>query len=68
MENILCLCPNHHSLFDEYGFTINEQFELIGLVEKLPRNKDKILRVDKKHKINPEFLRYHNEKYFELSK
>lgn len=68
IENILCLCPNHHSLFDEYGFTINEQFELIGLVEKLPRNKDKILRVDKKHKINPEFLRYHNEKYFELSK
>ena len=68
IENILCLCPNHHSLFDEYGFTINEQFELIGLVEELPRNKDKILRVDKKHKINPEFLRYHNEKYFELSK
>jgi putative restriction endonuclease len=39
-ENILCLCPNHHSLFDNFGFYIDpETLEINGLSnEKVNQN------------------------------
>ena len=24
----VCLCPNHHDMFDDYGFTINEDLTI----------------------------------------
>ena len=30
-ENILCLCPNHHVLFEHGGLTVGEDLSLIGL-------------------------------------
>ena len=32
IENIICLCPNHHSQFDVFGFYIDgDTFEIKGL-------------------------------------
>ncbi|MCW8328919.1 HNH endonuclease [Photobacterium sp. SDRW27] len=50
-SNILCLCPNHHILFDNGGFTINEDLSLNGI--------DGDLVTTKKHKINLNFVAYH---------
>ena len=27
-SNMLCLCPNHHSMFDDYGFTIDDDLSI----------------------------------------
>jgi putative restriction endonuclease len=54
-DNLLCLCPNHHVLFDLGGFTIASDFKLIGVPGRL--------HVHPKHKLNQEHLRYHREHY-----
>ena len=55
-DNILCLCPNHHVLFDYGGFTISDDFSLIGI--------EGILNVHPRHKIDVENIHYHQEHYF----
>jgi len=50
-SNILCLCPNHHVLFDNGGFTINEDMSFNGI--------DGHLITNKKHKIDLRFINYH---------
>lgn len=55
-NNMIVLCPNDHLLFDEYGFTIDDDFKLIGREGKL--------NVIPDHEINKENLRYHRNKYF----
>lgn len=54
-NNVICLCPNHHVLFDNGGFTIADDLSLIGL--------DGTLRTMKKHTIGLEFIKYHHEHY-----
>ena len=56
IENILCLCPNHHVLFDNGAFTIRDDYEFIGLQGKL-------MRVEV-HDINSDYLKYHREHYY----
>lgn len=56
-DNLLCLCPNHHVMFDYGGFSILENFELIGLKGKL--------NIIKSHKINKEYLKYHLEHFYD---
>ena len=53
--NILCLCPNHHVLFDIGAFTIQDDFKLEGMEGKLTVNKE--------HPISQEFLYYRREHY-----
>ena len=55
-SNLLCLCPNHHVMFDKGGFTISDDFYCIGL------DGDVYLKV--KHEISLEHLRYHREHYY----
>lgn len=55
LDNLLCLCPNHHVMFDFGGFTIDDDFTLIGLDGKLNVKAD--------HRINKEFLKYHREHF-----
>lgn len=55
-DNLLCLCPNHHILFDYGAFTIAEDLTLIGIEGRL--------HVHPKHQINAEHTRYHREHYF----
>jgi putative restriction endonuclease len=54
--NMLCLCPNHHKLLDSGGIRINERFEVI---EFSTDNVLGQLRQFGRHKIDPEFLRWH---------
>ena len=38
LGNILCLCPNHHALFDFGSFSISEDLSLLGVVGRLRRH------------------------------
>jgi putative restriction endonuclease len=55
-DNILCLCPNHHVMFDLGAFSVAEDFKLIGI--------DGNLRVRKGHDIGVQHLAYHREHVF----
>ena len=52
-DNILCLCPNCHILFDLGAVTINEDFSLNGLAGTL--------RTLPEHPLNSEHVTYHRE-------
>jgi putative restriction endonuclease len=54
-ENLICLCPNHHVLFDLGGFRIADDLSLIGM--------DGRLSMHPTHKINLDHVRYHREHY-----
>lgn len=54
-ENILCLCPNHHVLFDHSGVGIDEDLSLIGLEGHLVTHPQ--------HQIDEAHLRYRREHY-----
>ncbi len=56
LDNILCLCPNHHVLFDYGGFAIADDFSLLGVEGKL------IVKAE--HRINLAHIQYHREHYF----
>ncbi|WP_202596083.1 YDG/SRA domain-containing protein [Ensifer adhaerens] len=58
-QNILCLCPNHHVMFDLGVFSINDDFSLVGIPGRLTRGKW--------HDISVEHLRYHR-KHFSADK
>ena len=51
IENLLCLCPNHHLMFDKGVFFVNEDMSLDGI--------DGGLLVHKSHTISSEFFEYH---------
>lgn len=57
IENLLCLCPNHHVMFDYGGFAVLDDFSLIG--EK------GVLKVKPNHNINKEFLKYHLDHFYD---
>ena len=54
--NVLCLCPNHHALFDLGAFTINDDFTLSGMVEGT-------LRTVQRHAIDFPQLLYRRTQY-----
>ena len=56
-ENILCLCPNHHTMFDLGTIAIDENLTVLGL-------NGAALTVYPKHKISKEFLKYHREHHY----
>ena len=55
LDNTLCLCPNHHVLFDHSGITIDEDLSLVGVEGRLA--------VHPRHSINYNYLRYRREHY-----
>jgi len=55
LDNTLCLCPNHHGLFDHSGVGIAENLSLIGAEGQL--------LVHAQHRVNKDHLRYHREHY-----
>jgi len=60
IENMLCLCPNHHDQFDYYSFYIDaDSLEIIGLSDL----KGKKLNIHSRHKIDKDFLNYHKKEY-----
>ncbi|WP_353145826.1 YDG/SRA domain-containing protein [Chryseobacterium sp.] len=54
LDNILCLCPNHHVMFDKGMFSILDTYQLIGC------ETGKLI-VDKNHRINATNLQYHRK-------
>lgn len=50
-SNLLCLCPNHHVMFDKGIFTINDNLSLVGLPGELHVHND--------HFIDLKNLQYH---------
>jgi len=54
-DNILCLCPNHHVLFDHGGVAIGEDLSLDGVEGRL--------YVDPQHQIGEDHLRYRRDHY-----
>jgi hypothetical protein len=55
LDNVLCLCPNHHVLLDGGAFSIADNFSLIGAGGRL--------RVAKGHDINREHLQHHRRRF-----
>jgi putative restriction endonuclease len=55
LDNLLCLCPNHHLLFDVGAIAISDDMALIGIHGKL--------RIAAKHRINLDHIRYHRSRY-----
>jgi len=55
LENLLCLCPNHHLMFDKGVFCLDDSFNLIGI--------DGRLHLNPKHDISKEFLNYHRSMF-----
>jgi len=54
--NLICLCPNHHLMFDKGMFAIEEILNLIGIQGKL--------KVKPNHKLEKENLDYHKQHVF----
>ena len=59
-DNILCLCPNHHVLFDSGAVVITDELELVDTTSgrRLGR-----LRTEPTHQVAPEFIRYHRARF-----
>jgi putative restriction endonuclease len=53
LENLLCLCPNHHVLFDNGAFGITDTLNFVKANGKLT--------VVRGHNINAEHLRFHRQ-------
>ena len=58
VENLLCLSPNMHVLFDKGSIAVADDFTLIGV----PGN----LEVHQDHPISLDYLRYHREHIYKL--
>ncbi|WP_371617918.1 HNH endonuclease [Streptomyces sp. NBC_00454] len=58
LENLLCLCPNHHKQFDHFGIYIDVDWavrhtrsgEQIGTLTLIPG-----------HRVDPEYVEYHRD-------
>lgn len=55
LDNLLCLCPNHHVLLDYGAVAIADDLSLLGVPGQLT--------VHAKHCLEPEHLRYHRSRY-----
>ncbi|UHG90058.1 YDG/SRA domain-containing protein [Spirosoma oryzicola] len=56
LTNLLCLCPNHHVMFDFGGFSIADDLSLLGVKGKLYNHKS--------HVVGIEYLQYHRQHFF----
>ena len=57
-DNIICLCSNHHVLFDKGAFSVEDDLKLIGLVGQL--------HIANGHVISRDSLKYHREHYLNI--
>ena len=54
ISNLICLCPNHHVMFDRGGFSIKDDMTIIGI-------ENKKLNIHEDHKLNKSNLKYHRQ-------
>lgn len=63
IENMLCLCPNHHDQFDSLSFYIDpSNLEIVGLKDLVGKK----LFVNSRHNIDANFLEYQKKRYLDL--
>jgi putative restriction endonuclease len=55
VDNVLCLCPNHHLLFDVGAIQIADNLMLIGAPGKV--------QTTATHPLNLEYVKYHRNHY-----
>ncbi|MDC3314325.1 HNH endonuclease [Alphaproteobacteria bacterium] len=60
IQNMLCLCPNHHEQFDAFTYYIDPVTNLISHLSGFDGQK---LYIHNKHKISSEFLAYHQSQF-----
>jgi len=56
IDNVICLCPNHHVMFDKGVFSIDDNLELIGILTGK-------LFCHKQHYLNKSNLEYHRKSH-----
>lgn len=54
VDNLLCLCPNHHVMFDRGSFSISDSLTLLGELSGS-------ITIHKKHIIELDNLKYHRD-------
>ena len=52
IDNVLCLCPNHHVLFDTHAIHISDELSIIETGQKL--------RLINEHSLNFNYIHYHH--------
>lgn len=57
LDNVLCLCPNHHALFDFGSFSVAPDYALLGLPGRL--------RLHAAHQPDPAQLTYHRQHIYQ---
>lgn len=55
-DNVLCLCPNHHIMFDKGLFSIDDNLELVGVLSGK-------LIIHIQHRLNNSNLEYHRKSH-----
>lgn len=60
VNNVMCLCPNHHVQFDLGVFVINDDFTVLDLSTGQHKG---VLRQLPEHNIALEHIRYHRDHY-----
>ncbi|MEU5162625.1 HNH endonuclease [Streptomyces sp. NPDC020875] len=56
LENLLCLCPNHHKQFDTFSIFIDEHWSV-----RLTSSGEARWELTRRHRINPEYVAYHRD-------
>jgi len=56
LANLLCLCPNHHVMFDKGVISISDDYKVIGVINEK-------LKLHTNHKIDQNNLKYHRESH-----
>ncbi|MFE9607057.1 YDG/SRA domain-containing protein [Streptomyces sp. NPDC006012] len=59
--NVLCLCPNCHVRLDIGAIVIDEDWSIIVRAGALGRDILPKLKRHRKHKVHPDYIRYHRE-------
>lgn len=56
LANLICLCPNHHKMFDFGSFSISDDYSLLGC-------ENGSLKVLKQHMLSSKSLAYHRKQH-----
>lgn len=62
-DDILCLCPNHHVMFDDGMLAIADDGTVIERDHAGTETKRHTLTTHPNHRINPDYLAYHRRHY-----
>ena len=58
LSNLLCLCPNHHSQFDNAGWYISDEFDVIEVISGLTLG---VIKRNPEHAISQSAIKYQRE-------